>query len=253
MFTPGLVTVTFRKLSPAEIIAVARGANLAALEWGGDVHVPPGDLDRARGVRRMTAGAGLRTTCYGSYVRLGEDDPATFQGVIDSARELDAPTIRVWAGRRSPKDADAGYRQQVIDAARRFADLAAAANLLMCYEHHEGTLTETDDSALDVLQKTGDHPAIRTLWQPPHGRTIEQNVASLRALLPWLHHVHVFHWPVRGTRAPLADGADRWNAYLAVLREANKQCPLLLEFVKDDDPAHLDADAATLRGWIASR
>jgi sugar phosphate isomerase/epimerase len=200
----------------------------------------------------MTADAGLATVCYGSYVRLGEDDPATFQPAIDSARAMVAPSIRVWAGRRSPKDADPVYRQRVIDAALSFADLAAAAKLLMCYEHHADTLTETDDSALELLDRTGDHPAVRTLWQPPHGRTVDQNVSTLRALLPWVHHVHVFHWPARHTTAPLEDGADEWKAYLAALRRANKPGPLLLEFVKGDSPEQLREDAATLHDWIAS-
>ena len=65
-----------------------------------------------------------------------------------------------------------------------------------------------------------------------------------------LHHVHVFHWPRRGERAPLADGADRWLAYLDVLRQARCERPLLLEFVRGDDPDQLRADARTLREWI---
>ncbi len=39
----GLVSVTFRQLSPEEIVRVAREAGLTVIEWGGDVHVPPGD------------------------------------------------------------------------------------------------------------------------------------------------------------------------------------------------------------------
>src|SRR4051812_44609031 len=141
MFTPGLVTVSFRPLSPREIVDLARECGLTALEWGGDVHVPPGAVARAKEVAAMTADAGLQTVCYGSYVRLGEDDPSTFQPVIDAAVALGAPAIRVWAGRKSPKDADAGYRRSVTDATLAFADLAAAASLLIAYEHHVDTLT----------------------------------------------------------------------------------------------------------------
>jgi len=45
---PGLVTVTFRQLSPEQIANAAKKAGLQVLEWGGDVHVPAGDTMRAR-------------------------------------------------------------------------------------------------------------------------------------------------------------------------------------------------------------
>jgi sugar phosphate isomerase/epimerase len=63
--------------------------------------------------------------------------------------------------------------------------------------------------------------------------------------------VHVFHWPRRGERAPLADGAGDWVRYLRILRDAGHACPLLLEFVRNDDPEQLVADAETLQELIA--
>ena len=40
MLIPGLVSVTFRKLSRTEIAGLMVNAGLSAIEWGGDVHVP---------------------------------------------------------------------------------------------------------------------------------------------------------------------------------------------------------------------
>ena len=259
IFEPGLVSVSFRALAPKQIVDLARECGLRGIEWGGDVHVPPGDLPRAREVRQMTADAGLRTFAYGSYLRLGEDDaPAQFDAAIDVALELNAPAIRVWAGRRGSAQANAEYRRRVADHAIDLADRARdrapararAANpdLMICYEYHADTLTDTDASALDLLAAT-DHPNIATLWQPPHEMTIEQRERSLRGVIDRLQHVHVFHWPRRGERAPLAEGAEGWKRYIRLLRSAfpRTTCPLLLEFVRDDDPDQLRADAATLR------
>jgi sugar phosphate isomerase/epimerase len=249
-FSAGLVSVTFRQLSPREVVEVARGAGLTALEWGGDVHVPPTDLQRARDVRQMTVDAGLEVVAYGSYVRVGEEDPGGFPAVIETAKTLGAPAIRVWAGRRGSAEVDLEYRRRVIDQTILLAEQAAKADIVVCYEFHEGTLTDTDASAVELLRETAAHPNIRTLWQPPHEQTIERCVESLISILPWLHHIHVFHWPRRRERAPLSDGADRWSAYLDVLREHNRACPLLLEFVRDDNPDHLMHDADTLRRLI---
>ena len=59
MISSGLVSVTFRKLSPAEIVDLVRQAGLNCIEWGGDIHVPHGDCVRAREVRQRTLAAGL--------------------------------------------------------------------------------------------------------------------------------------------------------------------------------------------------
>ena len=42
----GLVSVTFRDKTPAEIVSEVKKAGLDAIEWGGDVHVPHGDVKR---------------------------------------------------------------------------------------------------------------------------------------------------------------------------------------------------------------
>ena len=50
----GLVSITFREKSPEEIVGLVVEAGLDGIEWGGDVHVPHGDLAKAREVRANT-------------------------------------------------------------------------------------------------------------------------------------------------------------------------------------------------------
>ena len=69
--------------------------------------------------------------------------------------------------------------------------------------------------------------------------------------LPRLIGLHVFHWDGKTReRLPLVDGSEAWAAYLA---KAPKCGDLFasLEFVADDDPENMVADAATLREWLA--
>src|SRR5215207_8574190 len=105
-FIPGLVSVTFRNLEPDRVVEVMRRAGLVTVEWGGDVHVPPGDLENARRVGKLTSNADLSVTAYGSYFRVGDDDRARFGEVLETALELGAPAIRIWAGRRGSAGAD---------------------------------------------------------------------------------------------------------------------------------------------------
>ena len=59
MLYGGLVSITFRQLQPREIITLVQKSGLKGIEWGGDVHVPHGNLHAAREVGHMTREAGL--------------------------------------------------------------------------------------------------------------------------------------------------------------------------------------------------
>ena len=94
----GLVSISFRSKSVEEIARAARAAGLEAIECGGDVHVPHGDLDAARNAAEISKKYGLECVHYGSYYKIGYSDPELFSSVLESARVLGAPIIRVWAG-----------------------------------------------------------------------------------------------------------------------------------------------------------
>ncbi len=250
---PGLVSITFRKLSPRQILDLCRANRLEVIEWGGDVHVPHGDKAVALEVGKLTRESGIAVAAYGSYYRLAAS-PGTgldFADVLASAVALGSPAIRVWAGNRSSAESDAGWRQAVVDDAWRCADLAAEHGVAICYEYHGGTLTDNLESACELLAAT-EHPFIKTLWQPPHGIPLEKCLAELRTLAPRVHHIHTFHWwPDSGHRFPLRAGAERWSAYVAELRRLGCDPNLLLEFVREDDPAALVDDALCLRELLA--
>jgi sugar phosphate isomerase/epimerase len=253
MISPGLVSVTFRALSPAEIVGLVQQAGLRGIEWGGDVHVPHGNLARAREVRALTQQAGLTVAAYGSYYRAAksESDGLRFESVLETAVELGAPLIRVWAGPAASADASEALRTQVAADLRRIAGLAAAVRVGVSLEFHNGTLTDTGDSALRLLTDVN-HPNLRTYWQPPLGVETDQNLHDLRRLLPWLTHLHVYHWrsitPIE--KLPLEVGTDRWRQFLDLAETATGDRYAMLEFVEGDAPASFLRDAATLKRWL---
>ena len=245
---PGLVSITFRQHSPEQIVEMCVKNHLQVIEWGGDVHVPHGDLEKAAQVGRLTREHGLDVAAYGSYYRLAASpaDGLHFPAVLASAVALKTKAIRVWAGNRGSADADSGWRNAVIQDALRCANLAAEKGITLCYEFHGGTLTDTLESTCDLLDAT-EHPFIKTLWQPPHGRPLDECLAGLRTLAPRLHHIHGFHWwPDSSHRLPLRDGKDRWTAYVAELRFLGLNPNILLEFVAGDSPETLAGDALFL-------
>ena len=253
MITTGLVSITFRQLLPAQIIALVQQAGLTGIEWGGDIHVPHGDFVRAREVRQRTLDAGLTVAAYGSYYKLNksEADGLRFESVLETAVALGAPTIRVWAGALGSAQADAASRAAVVADAQRIAGLAQAAGVTVSSEYHARSLTDTNTSAQTFLTEI-QHPNFFTFWQPHNGAPVETNLTGLRAILPRLTQVHCFHWlPPEHERRPLAEGADVWRQYFAVVKASGRDHCALLEFVAGDEPANFLRDAVTLRQLVA--
>ena len=253
MIRTGLVSITFRQLTPSEIVSLVEQAGLEAIEWGGDVHVPHGDVDQARVVRRMTVDAGLTASSYGSYYRVGHQEPVPFGEIVETALVLKVPLIRVWAGKQGSEAADATYWQRVIEDSRRISDLAAEAELRIAYEYHPNTLTDTNASARRLLEEV-DHDAVTSYWQPPEGRSVSENLAGLEAILPWLTNLHVYSWERVGgerERQRLEAGGDEWQVYLDRVAATDQDHYALIEFVRHDDPENFLKDAETLKGWLA--
>ena len=98
MYQIGLVSVSFRGLSPEEIIRIAKDAGLNRIEWGSDVHAPFDDAERLSTIAACQRSAGLRCSSYGTYFVLGRDDPAVLSGYIAAAKCLDTSVLRLWCG-----------------------------------------------------------------------------------------------------------------------------------------------------------
>lgn len=252
MIHPGLVSITFRKLSPAEIAALVSRAGLVGIEWGGDIHAPHGDVGRAKEVRRLTADAGLTVAAYGSYYRAGwsETNGLPFGQVLDSAVALGAPTIRVWPGNKGSAEVDAAGRMTVIDDLRRISGLAAQAGVTISTEFHGNTLTDTNESAARLLDEVG-HRNLLSCWQPHVRMETGECVAGLRSILPKVSNLHVFHWwPTAADRRPLAEGAERWTQFLGIAKTLPGERHAMLEFVQGDEPEAFLRDAAALKQWL---
>ncbi len=245
MLYSGLVSVTFRQFKQDEVIELAKKAGLDGIEWGGDMHVPHGDTDCAARVLKSTRNAGLKVASYGSYYRVGEDNGFRFKQVLETAKALEAPVIRVWAGKKGSSIADEKYRDNVVKDSIAIAEAASAENIKVAFEFHKNTLTDTNESALHLLKEIN-HSHINTYWQPSQEMNREERLHGLKAVIPWLSHIHVFHWE-NGVRLPLASGMKNWKEYMNVIHTAPGDRYAMLEFIRDNDPLQFLNDAACLK------
>ncbi|MGI6265413.1 MAG: sugar phosphate isomerase/epimerase family protein [Acutalibacteraceae bacterium] len=247
----GLTSITFRQLTVEQIVDLCKKSEVDGIEWGGDVHVKPGDEELAKRVGELTRAAGLRVLSYGSYLHVDgpEHIAEDFAPVLRSALALGAPVIRVWPGGREPDKADEAYYDRNAQALRIIGEMAAEKGIVVATEYHRGTLTQNADSALKLMRKI-DLPNVKTYWQPNPDISPEENAREAAAVRPYLANVHVFQWTVGNVRYPLSDGEAVWPGYLKAAALDHTRQNTIIEFVKDDRPEQFLEDAATLSRWV---
>lgn len=241
----GLVSATFKGLSVRKVLEIAHNAGLQAIEWSENHHIPSGDVSFAAEVGNLTRDAGFAIAGYGSYFRLGQGMDLTAS--LNTARSLGADQVRIWAGTKASADVSKEERKALERELSDVCLIAADMGIVLNLEWHKNTLTDTNESALALLQNV-DCPNLRTLWQPTQALTEEQREAGLKMILSYLSYLHVYHWDKTGRR-PLEEGRTQWERYFGVLNE-NKDYYALLEFVKDDSEDQFYKDSEVLKEML---
>ena len=248
MLHPGLVSVTFRKMTPQEIIPLVVKAGLSGIEWSSREHVLPGDTAQAQAVRKQMDEAGLAAPSYGTYYYAGEKDNPDFRALIENALILGAPVIRVWAGKDDSTDSiTEARRAEITEDLRRICDEAARHGLLVSTEYHNRTLTDTFESAMRLFE---DVPLLRTHWQADEGKPASEHRRALTGILGRLTVVHAAWWRNREQK-PFEEAQDDWKEYVRILKTSPRDHYVLLEFVRNADPEQMLRDAAALKRIIA--
>ena len=245
----GLISVTFRSKSRAEICGLASEAGLDFVMWGGDIHVPHGDINAALDARALSDVAGLGHSVYGSYYRL-PDGSEGFCDVLDTARALGSDSIRIWAGTKGSSDVSDDERRALVATAIRDAELAAGYGIGLQFEFHGGTLTDTPESAKRLIYEIG-CDNVRLHWQPNQFRDFDYNLSGLRSVAGLVTCAHVFAWE-GSEKLPLSRHAAEWSAYFDILASAG--CGYAaMEFVPVECRDDLLRDAETLKNLLKGR
>lgn len=249
----GITSVTLRGMGVNELTALCRRCGIGQIEWGGDIHVPPGDLELAKLARDAASAAGVEITSYGSYYRLGEDKNgggASFPDILNTADILGASLIRIWAGDRSMEEAEPEYLEKVTRELVLICRMASEKGISLGLEYHRRTLTETCSGTKKLLSMA-DCPNLFTYWQMNPDISHEERLKELDCLKPDLCGIHVFYWGKHDERQPLAKGYGQWQEYMRLLK--GFQGPFLLEFVKNDDIGQVKDDGITLASLLELR
>ena len=243
--TLGLCSVTFRPLSVDAILKLAAEAGIGAIEWSGDVHVPPHDLPLARDVGERTRALGIATPSYGSRYFLGSF--GDFEAESRTAEALGATCVRVWAGHKEPSEIPREEYATLLQDTGRCADICATRGQTLCLEYHVATHTATPEGAVRLIRDT-ERSNVGTYfqsmyWHTPTAEGVHaEDLRAISLILPHLAHVHVYLRDGKLHR-PLAEGRHLWREFVRAMGDR----VYYLEFVKDGSPEQFLADARVLR------
>jgi sugar phosphate isomerase/epimerase len=249
VFKTGLVSISFRNLSPETLVEMTAKGGLDAIEWGGDIHVPHGNISKAGYVRELCNKNNIACPSYGSYYRVGEykNPKAEFVQVLECAKTLGSEIIRVWAGVISTKDSDNEHFNCITEELKIICKMASDESTGVALEFHGNTLTDNAFDTQRLIAAVGESN-LTTYWQPPVGRKVDDNLSDIDLLKDKISNVHTFTWQGR-QRLELMKGYTDWVKYLSRIND-EKERYCMLEFIKDDSVEGFFKDAITLRTLV---
>jgi 3-dehydroshikimate dehydratase len=254
MILPGIVSATFRDKTADDILQASSACGLKAIEWSEHAHVFPGDEEGADHLYRKTIACGLQVAAYGSYFRLLEKEhpEQVFRESLISAKALHAPINRIWAGTLSSSEATSEYRARLAKEAKLISEMATGEGIKVALEWHRGTLTDTNESAILLLDEAA-HPNLFCLWQPTPGLSLKYRCDGLSKLAARnkLLNIHTYYWK-EDIRRPFSEGISEWSQYLAQI-DHHEDRYALMEFVMDSTFEQLTSDAMELKQLLDDR
>ncbi len=243
MFKTGICSVSFRKLQPQQIIKLAAEAGLDAIEWGSDVHASPKDKAALLAITEAQTAAGLHTSSYGTYFRIGTNSPDELHEYIEAAKILGTDTLRIWCGSKNYSELSEEERCAIISESKACAKIAESHSAILALECHPNTFTDTPEGAIRIMEEV-DSPAFKMYWQrKTRGGDKAEDIDYLSKIVKWLTNIHVFEYH-GGVQVSLSGAVGDWCEILSDISDGRT---LLLEFIPTGEPEALLAESLALR------
>ena len=138
----GFTSTSFRNIKDVKkIVDIAVSAGADCIEWGSDVHVK--DIETAKYVRKICDDAGIETSSYGTFYRIGSNDTEEWKKICEIASVLGASSIRVWLGKKGSAKTDEenlGFTYAELDKYIRTGEIEDKAKKEIIDRKHKANL-----------------------------------------------------------------------------------------------------------------
>ena len=150
---------------------------------------------------------------------------------IDTAADLGAPVIRIFAGNVPKGDTEAAALDRCVAAIDEAVAYAATKSIVLALENHGG-ITSTPEQLLAIVKRVAPSPSFGVNFDSGNFRTADP-YASLEMIAPYAMNAQV-----KATVSP--NGGKKEIADLAriigMLKHANYRGYVVLEYEEEEDP-----------------
>lgn len=258
MIRLGLSSQAFPAKSPREVIALALDLGLEGVEWAAESHLSPGDASAAQGLLFETLMARLAIVSFAALYRVDPEGETGlgFGALLDTASALQAPILRVFAGRAAYATAGQVEKDALKAKLQHLGDLAARRGITLCLSLSRGTALENYASAQALITDLA-HPFVRLAWEALPGRPPEEGSRTLEGLKGETSLLLARSADRQGLASSLETNRDAWDrrigAFLAGETAPKMSRFILLGRMGSDDEARLREDAAFLGGLAKAK
>ncbi len=243
----GLTSITFRKSAVKEVFEYAKNAGVEGIEWGVcENHMEILSSEKAQTINALSNEYGIKTISLGSYCYMTDSDEII--KTVETAHLINAPIIRVWAGKKGSADCSREEYDTIINNTVMMAECAKKYGIGIGFEYHRATLTDTAESAVKLI-KDVNMDNVGLYWQPNAEIPLEKNLNNFNIVKPYLiGNLHIHNYTSAGGYMPLSDIKECLVSYYSDIK--SKDYNVIIEFTKDNSPESLIGDADVLKSII---
>ncbi len=241
----GLCSVTFRKKTIEEVVEIAKTAGVKYIEWGGDVHVRT--TDDAKKVKNLCDKAGIKISSYGSYFNSASYDEEKWKEICLIAKEMNAPSIRVWLGRKNSEETSDKEYLELLENTKKMCVIAENHGLLVCPECHDNTFNNNTYAFLKIKNDLN-QVIFRTYFQSRYFR-MEYDLDRIDRTYDFILNVHVSYRDLKREQRFRKKDKNYLDTLLKKLIEKGFAGIVMIEFVSGDKYSAFLKDAEKLRNY----
>ncbi|OHD19842.1 MAG: hypothetical protein A2Y38_23175 [Spirochaetes bacterium GWB1_59_5] len=233
------------------VLAAAVSSGVQGIEWTGDDYLAPGDSTRAKEAMYATLRAGLCTASYVMPGRASLGDRAAFNLALLTARELNAPVLRLRPALRGGlPSADA---ETFAVTARTLGDEAGEHGITLCFSMDADSVLDSCQRAAELLAQIG-HPFVKLAWEPA-GANFDDAMEAIASLAGRVGLIIVRPDDLDGAGEADGDRSEEWLQYLDALEEQNGSPDMTRHVVfrtMPDRVERLSSAVAAIKSWSAT-
>ena len=244
-FKLGLCSVTFRKKTAEDVVALSKKAGISFIEWGGDVHVKT--LDDAKKVKALCDKTDIKISSYGSYFNSAVYDEGKWRDTCEITKEMGAESIRIWLGKKNSQVTSDKEYHLLLENTKKMCDIAAEYGLMVCPECHDNTFNNNTDAILSFigdLQKDN----FKTYFQSRYFR-MEYDLDRIDRTYPYIKDVHVSYRDLKREQLFRKKDKNYLDTLLKKLKDKDFDGIVMIEFVSAGSENNFLKDTEMLKSY----